>query len=76
MKLLKLSLILAMTLPWVRDNRPCPQCDCGMQNWRGCSYFCYTRPKGHEVPDQRPMTKDERKQCTAMCPAMCERPKK
>ena len=76
MKLMGLVLMTALMLPWVRDNRPCPQCDCGLGNWRDCSVFCYTRNKGGESSEQRPLTKAERKQCTSMCPTMCERPKK
>lgn len=76
MRTLALSLILVLTLPWVRDSRPCPQCDCGMGNWRQCSVFCYTRNKGGESSEQRPMSKMEKKTCFEMCPKMCERPKK
>lgn len=76
MRILNLSLALALILPWTRDNRPCPQCDCGMGNWRSCSVFCYTRDRGDKTNNQRSMTKMEKKTCFAMCPKMCERPKK
>jgi hypothetical protein len=72
MKTLATILLFFTMLPWIRDVRPCPQCGCMMQNWRQCSYFCYTRNNEKDIEKQRPMTKAEKKSCEGMCPNVCK----